>query len=142
LAALWQDAFFQIKEVDIGLAADVGTLQRLPKIVGNDSLVRELSYTARRMMADEALQMGLVSKVCPDKEALLAAALEVAKTIAEKSPIAVQGTKINLIYSRDHSVASGLHYMQTWNAAMLQSDDLMKAAVASMTKEKPLFAKL
>ncbi|KAI0241883.1 Delta(3,5)-Delta(2,4)-dienoyl-CoA isomerase, mitochondrial [Lamellibrachia satsuma] len=137
-----QDAWFQIKEVDIGLAADVGTLQRLPKIVGNDSLVRELTYTARRMMSDEAQQCGLVSRTFPDKESMVTGALETAALIALKSPVAVQGTKINLVYSRDHSVDESLRYIAAWNQCMLQSEDLVKAVTAVMEKTPPVFSKL
>nr|XP_046245966.1 delta(3,5)-Delta(2,4)-dienoyl-CoA isomerase, mitochondrial isoform X3 [Scatophagus argus] len=140
-----QDAWFQVKEVDIGLAADVGTLQRLPKVIGSRSLVNELALTARKMYADEAKSSGLVSRVFADKEAMLAGALEMAVEIAARSPVAVQGTKINLIYSRDHSVAEGLDYMATWNMSMLQTQDVMKSAQASMEKKSPkmvVFSKL
>ncbi|XP_060254047.1 delta(3,5)-Delta(2,4)-dienoyl-CoA isomerase, mitochondrial isoform X1 [Ovis aries] len=106
-----RDSFFQVKEVDVGLAADVGTLQRLPKVIGNQSLVNELAYTARKMMADEALESGLVSRLFPDKETMLDAAFTLAAEISSKSPVAVQSTKINLIYSRDHSVTESLNYM-------------------------------
>jgi len=132
-----QDAFFQVKEIDLGLAADLGTLQRLPKIVGSDSLVRELALTARKMFADEAARVGLVSRVLPDKESLLAAALETASLIASKSPVAIQGTKHHLNYARDHSVQESLHYMATWNAAMLQSNDMVVASMASMDRSAP-----
>ncbi|KAK2181803.1 hypothetical protein NP493_375g01048 [Ridgeia piscesae] len=137
-----QDAWFQIKEVDIGLAADVGTLQRLPKIVGNDSLVRELAYTARKMMSDEAWQCGLVSRIFPDKESMVTSALDVAALIASKSPVAVQGSKVNLVYSRDHSVDESLRYIAAWNQCMLQSDDLVKAVTAAIEKTPPVFSKL
>ncbi|XP_037631423.1 delta(3,5)-Delta(2,4)-dienoyl-CoA isomerase, mitochondrial-like [Sebastes umbrosus] len=132
-----QDAWFQIKEVDIGLAADVGTLQRLPKVIGSRSLVNELALTARKMYADEAKSSGLVSRVFADKEAMMAAALEMAGEIAGRSPVAVQGTKINLVYSRDHSVVDGLNYMATWNMSMLQTQDVMKSAAAAMEKKSP-----
>ncbi|XP_056297475.1 delta(3,5)-Delta(2,4)-dienoyl-CoA isomerase, mitochondrial [Pseudoliparis swirei] len=132
-----EDAWFQVKEVDIGLAADVGTLQRLPKVIGSRSLVNELALTARKMFADEAKSSGLVSRVFPDKEAMMAAALELAGEIAGRSPVAVQGTKINLIYSRDHSVAEALDYMATWNMSMLQTQDVMKSAQATMEKKSP-----
>ncbi|XP_013871376.1 delta(3,5)-Delta(2,4)-dienoyl-CoA isomerase, mitochondrial [Austrofundulus limnaeus] len=132
-----QDAWFQVKEVDIGLAADVGTLQRLPKVIGSRSLVNELALTARKMYADEAKSSGLVSRVFADQEALMAGALEVAGEIAARSPVAVQGTKLNLIYSRDHSVAEGLHYMAAWNMSMLQTQDVMKSAQAAMEKKSP-----
>ncbi|XP_077048987.1 LOW QUALITY PROTEIN: delta(3,5)-Delta(2,4)-dienoyl-CoA isomerase, mitochondrial [Agelaius phoeniceus] len=106
-----QDASFQVKEVDMGLAADVGTLQRLPKIVGSQSLVNELALTARVMRAPEALSCGLVSRVLPDKETLLDVALGVASAIAARSPVAVQGTKINLVYARDRPVSEGLQHV-------------------------------
>merc|ERR1711894_858417 len=136
------DAWFQVKEVDVGLAADVGTLQRLPKVVGNDSLVRELCYTARKMYAQEALQFGLVSRIFENKEDMVKSAIELATDISSKSPVAVQGTKVNLVYSRDHSVREGLEYVAQWNMSMLQSEDLIKAAMASMQKQKAKFSKL
>ncbi|KAM9317906.1 delta(3,5)-Delta(2,4)-dienoyl-CoA isomerase, mitochondrial isoform 2-T2 [Pholidichthys leucotaenia] len=132
-----QDAWFQVKEIDIGLAADVGTLQRLPKVIGSSSLVNELALTARKMYADEAKSCGLVSRVFADKEAMMAAALEMAGEMAARSPVAVQGTKINLVYARDHSVADGLKYVATWNMSMLQTEDVIKSAQASMEKKSP-----
>lgn len=136
------DAYFQIKEVDLGLAADVGTLQRLPKVVGNDSLVRELVYTARKFSAKEAHELGMLSDVFESKEAAESAGLSLAELIASKSPVAVQGSKVNLVYSRDHTVENSLEYATTWNSAMLQSEDVLKATQALMTKEKPVFSKL
>lgn len=86
-------------------------MQRFPKIVGNDSLIRELVYTARKFDANEAHNLGLVSRIFQDQEALLNSAIETAKVIASKSPVAVQSSKVNLIYSRDHSVDEGLKYI-------------------------------
>ncbi|ELT88828.1 hypothetical protein CAPTEDRAFT_153757 [Capitella teleta] len=139
-----KDAFFQIKEVDIGLAADVGTLQRLPKIVGNDSLVRELVYTARRFQSDEALSFGLVSRVFPDRDACVSGAIEMAELIASKSPVAVTGSKVNLVYSRDHTVQEGLDFVASasWNGCMVQTKDVMEAVMASMQKSTAKFSKL
>lgn len=105
------DAYFQIKEVDIGLAADVGTLQRFPKVVGSDSLARELVYTARKYPATEALESGFISRMLDNKENLLNKAIEIAENIANKSPVAVQGSKISMVYSRDHSVQEGLDHI-------------------------------
>lgn len=119
------------------MAADVGTLQRLPKVIGSTSLVRELAYTARKMFSDEALSCGLVNRVFPDQDSLMSGAVEMAVNIASKSPVAVQGTKHNLNFSRDHSVQEGLDYMVTWNAAMLQSEDVKLAAMASMDRNGP-----
>ncbi|XP_077336470.1 delta(3,5)-Delta(2,4)-dienoyl-CoA isomerase, mitochondrial isoform X2 [Lithobates pipiens] len=132
-----QDAWFQVKEVDVGLAADVGALQRLPSVIGSRSLVSELALTARKMMSDEALSSGLVSRVFPDKSSLMLASFDLASEIASRSPVAVQGTKINLIYSRDHSVQEGLDYMATWNMSMLQTEDIMKSAQAVLQKKSP-----
>ncbi|XP_053908913.1 delta(3,5)-Delta(2,4)-dienoyl-CoA isomerase, mitochondrial [Cuculus canorus] len=140
-----EDAWFQVKEVDIGLAADVGTLQRLPKILGSQSLVNELAFTARKLLAPEALTCGLVSRVFPDKETLLDGALDLASAIAARSPVAVQGTKVNLLFSRDHPVSDGLRFMATWNMAMLQTEDVLKSAQAALEKRGPesvTFAKL
>ncbi|XP_064258214.1 delta(3,5)-Delta(2,4)-dienoyl-CoA isomerase, mitochondrial [Passer domesticus] len=140
-----QDASFQVKEVDMGLAADVGTLQRLPKIVGSQSLVNELAFTARVMRAPEALSCGLVSRVLPDKATLLQVALEVAAAIAARSPVAVQGTKINLVFSRERPVSEGLQHVATWNMAMLQTEDIPKSVQAALEKKGPEdvpFAKL
>jgi delta(3,5)-delta(2,4)-dienoyl-CoA isomerase len=139
-----QDAWFQVKEVDMGLAADVGTLQRLPKILGNQSLVSELCLTARKMKADEAEKCGLVSAVYETKETMMAGALEMAKDIASKSPVAIQGTKQSLVYSREHTTEEGLDHSARYNMIMLQSEDLMKSAMAQMDKSSPApeFAKL
>jgi len=127
-------AWFTIKEVDVGLAADLGTLQRFPKIIGNDSMARELALSARKFDAAEAKDIGFVSKVYQGKEETLANALSMAKLIAEKSPVAVQGTKIVMNYSREHTIADGLTHIAEWNAAQLQSEDLMKSAQAAMMK--------
>ncbi|KAJ3004851.1 putative enoyl CoA hydratase, partial [Thoreauomyces humboldtii] len=129
-----EDAVFSIKEVDIGLAADIGTLQRLPKVVGNDSWVRELAFTGRTFPATEALAQGLLSKTVP-REQLFATALKTATIIASKSPIAVHGTKEVLNYSRDHSVVEGLHYVSLWNSAMLNTVDVGLAVKANLSRK-------
>jgi enoyl-CoA hydratase len=133
-----EDACFSIKEVDMGMAADVGTLQRLPRIIG-DGMLRELAYTGRHLGAAEAQRIGLVNQVFPSQEALLEGVFALARVIAEKSPIAVAGTKRMLSYMRDHSVADGLEYVATWNAAMLQSADLRLAMAASLNKHTARF---
>merc|ERR1739838_864299 len=135
------DAWFQVKEVDVGLAADVGTLQRLPKIMGSESLVRELCLSARKMFSDEAFQSGVVSRVFADKESLLEGAVDMAALIASKSPVAVQGTKMALVNARDHTVEEGLAYIRMYNTQALQSEDVRISAMAAMNKEKnPTFA--
>lgn len=133
------DAQFAIKEIDIGMAADVGTLQRLPRIIG-DGIMRELAFTGRTLDAEEARSIGLVNRVFADQPSLLEGVLEIARTIAAKSPIAVRGTKEMLRYMRDHRVDDGLQYIATWNAAMLQSADLRVAMTAQMNKQQPEFA--
>jgi Delta3,5-Delta2,4-dienoyl-CoA isomerase len=102
------DAWFQVTEVNIGMAADVGTLQRLPKAIGSQSLVRELCYTARKMKSDEAKDCGLVSRTFESKDEMVKAALALAELIAEKSPLAVQTTKASIVYSMDHTNEEGL----------------------------------
>ncbi|XP_018336060.2 delta(3,5)-Delta(2,4)-dienoyl-CoA isomerase, mitochondrial isoform X2 [Agrilus planipennis] len=137
------DAWFQVKEVDIGMAADVGTLQRLPRVIGSESLARELCFTARKFSADEAFRCGLVSKVFDDKESMLTGLLKTAEEIASKSPVAVQGTKSNIIYSRDHTVQEGLERMIIWNQFMMQSEDFVTALVGQATKDDNImFSKL
>jgi enoyl-CoA hydratase len=133
------DAQFSIKEIDMGMAADVGTLQRLPRIIG-DGIMRELAFTGRNVAADEALRIGLVNRVYDDQAALLDGVFAIAREIAAKSPIAVAGTKEMLSYMRDHRIDDGLGYIATWNAAMLQSEDLRVAVAAHMSKQKPTFA--
>lgn len=135
------DAFFSIEEINIGMTADVGTLQRLPKLIA-PSIAAELAYTGRRFSAEEALRFGLVSELADSREDLLARAMTMAREIAAKSPLAIAGIKRNLVYSRDHSVADGLDYIATWNSGMLRGDDLTKAATAAMSKKQAVFADL
>lgn len=132
------DAQFAIKEIDVGMAADVGTLQRLPHIIG-DGMMREMAYTGRTVHGEEAQRIGLVNSLYADQEALMAGVFDIARSIAQKSPIAVQGSKEMIRYMRDHSVADGLNYIATWNAAMLQSEDLRVAMAAHMSKQIPKF---
>ncbi|MFC0184432.1 crotonase/enoyl-CoA hydratase family protein [Pseudarcicella hirudinis] len=132
------DAYFCIKEIDMGMVADFGTLQRLPKLI-SDGLCRELAYTGRKMYAEEAEKSGLVNKVFQDKNMLLEEVLKIARNIAEKSPLSVRGTKENILYARDHSVADGLNFVATWNAGMILSNDLNEALKAQMAKTVPQF---
>ncbi len=132
------DAYFTIKEIDIGMTADVGTLQRLPKLVG-EGMARELAYTGRNFSAAEAREMRLVNRVFDSREALYAGVQEIAASIAAKSPLSVRGCKEMITYARDHSVADGLNYIATWNAAMLMSKDLQEAMMANMGKRPPVF---
>jgi enoyl-CoA hydratase len=133
------DARFAIREIDMGMAADVGTLQRLPRLIG-DGMLRELAYTGRMVTAEEALAIGLVNRVFDVQAELMAGVLDIARQIAEKSPLAVRGTKQMIRYMRDHRVDDGLEYVATWNAAMLQAADLGEALAAHLDKRKPAFA--
>jgi enoyl-CoA hydratase len=132
------DAWFTIKEIDIGMVADVGTLQRLPRLIG-EGMARELAYTARKFDAAEAKDMRLVNRVFESAEALRAGVREIAAQIAAKSPLSVRGVKEMISYARDHTVADGLNYVATWNAAMLMSADLQSAMMAGMSKTAPSF---
>ena len=133
-----KNAFFCIQEINIGMAADVGTLQRLPKIIP-DSKMREMAYTGRRMYADEAKETGLVSDTYESQEEMLAAANELAKVIASKSPVAIYGLKAVMNYSRDHSVSEGLEYNALWSGAMLSQKDMTEAITANMEKRDASF---
>jgi enoyl-CoA hydratase len=127
------DAFFAVQEITIGMAADLGTLQRLPKIVPQ-AIAREMAYTGERMGAERALAIGLVNAVLPDAAALLDRAMTLAKTIASKSPLAIAGTKLALNHARDHSTASALHQMTLLQSAIFDTGE-MAAAIAGW-KEK------
>ena len=132
------DAYFCIKEIDIGMTADVGTLQRLPRLVG-EGMARELAYTGRHLPATEAREIHLVNRVFDTREALYAGVQGIAVGIAAKSPLSIRGTKEMINYARDHTVADGLNYIATWNAAMLMSQDLQEAMTANATKRPPVF---
>jgi enoyl-CoA hydratase len=135
------DAFFCIQEINIGMTADLGTLQRLPKIIPS-GMARELAYTGRRLPAQRALQIGLVNEVFPDHAALLAGVMQVAREIAERSPLAICGTKEMLNYTRDHSVQDGLRYMAAWQSGMFQPGDMVEAFAAKAEKRAPAFEDL
>ena len=130
------DAFFCIQEINIGMAADVGTLQRLPYLIP-EGIVRELAYTGRRFTADEALRYGLVNAVFDTHEAAIDNALSVAGEIADKAPLAVTGAKEVLNYNRDHTVEESLNYTALWNSAMNFSDDMMEAFKSKTENRDP-----
>jgi delta(3,5)-delta(2,4)-dienoyl-CoA isomerase len=131
-----------VKEVDIGLAADIGTLARLPKIVGSTSWVKDVCLTARDFSAQEALSVGFVSRVLEDKAAAVREALQLAATLASKSPVAVQGTKELLNYGREHGTADSLRYTSVWNSVAVQSRDFSDALTSGLKKKRPTFEKL
>jgi len=133
-----KDAFFCIQEVNIGMAADIGTLQRLPRVIP-EGKVRELAYTGRRMPAGEALEAGLVNKVYESHEEMVSGLKEMAAVIASKSPLAVYGTKAILNFSRDHTIAEGLEYNALWSGAMLPQEDMAEAMMSNIEKREPEF---
>ncbi len=133
-----EDAWFCIHEINIGMTADVGTLQRLPKLIP-EGIVRELAYTGDRMPAARAKEVGLVNEVYADHETMLDGVLEIAQRIASRSPLAVHGSKEMINYTRDHSVADSLQYMAAWQTGMFQPTDLMESFGAQMEKRDPTY---
>jgi len=133
-----KDASFSIKETQIGIVADLGTLQRLNKIVGN-GIAREMAFTASDLSAERALQVGFVNAVYENKEALLEAGRALAARIASLSPLVVQGTKVVLNYAEEHSVEDSLFQVALWNAAFIKSDDAVEAMMAFMEKRPAKF---
>lgn len=131
-----EDAYFSIREIDIGMVADVGTLQRLPKLIP-DGVVRELAYTGRNMDAEEAREVGFVNRVFEDRDTMMHEVTAIARNIASKSPLAVRGSKEMLLYSRDHSVQEGLNYVATWNSGMLSVADV-EAGIKAQAEKKPV----
>jgi enoyl-CoA hydratase len=135
------DAFFCIQEINIGMAADVGTLQRLPKLVP-PGVVAEMAYTGRRMPAARAKEVGLVNEVYPDHATMLDAVLATAAEIASKSPLAVWSSKRSMAYAREHSTADGLEQIAVWNASMLDPADMAEAFTAQVEKRTPNYRDL
>jgi len=129
---------FSIRETRMAIVADLGTLQRLPGIIGRGQLA-ELAFTGEDFGAERAAAMQLVNRVLPDGDATLAAARECAEKIAANSPVAVQGTKRVLDYCAGKSVEDGLRYVAAWNAAYLLTEDLQEAVQAFLEKRKPSF---
>ena len=135
------DAFFCIQEINIGMVADVGTLQRLPKLIPF-AVVKEMAYTGRRLPAQRALAYGLVNEVFDNADAMLAAALQCAKEIASKPPIAIWGTKQAVTYARDHSVEDSLRQMGWLQGAIWSNSHVRESIVAMKEKRAGAFAPL
>jgi enoyl-CoA hydratase/carnithine racemase len=132
------DAVFSIRETRMGIIADLGTLQRLPYIIGH-GWFRELALTGRDFTAAEALRMNLITRICDDREALYAEAKKLALQIAACPPLTVQGVKDVILYSRDHGIEAGLNYVAQKNTAALPSEDVVEAVTAFMEKRPPKF---
>lgn len=136
-----KDAVFCVKEIDLAIVADIGTLQRLPALVGHGRAL-EMALTARAVDADEAFRIGLATSVFESPSLLQTRAFALAKTLAAKSPLAAQGTKAACLHARDHSVREGLEYVANLNASRLRSADLAEATRARFERRAPAFAKL
>ena len=130
-----EDAWFCIQEINIGMTADVGTLQRLPKIIP-EGVARELAYTGRRMSAKKAYEVGLVNQIFSTHEELVEGVLDIAGEIATKSPLAIWGTKESINFTRDHSVADSLNFIATWQAGMYQPQDMASVFEAQSKNEE------
>ncbi|MGY8873264.1 MAG: crotonase/enoyl-CoA hydratase family protein [Pseudomonadales bacterium] len=133
-----KDAFFTVKETELGMTADLGTLQRLPQLVA-PGLARELAYTGRKMLATEAVTSGFVNEVFDDQDQMLSGVMKIAELISQRSPLAVTGCKQMINYARDHSTADSLSYMATWQAGMFQPADMMQTFAAKMSGKQPDF---
>jgi enoyl-CoA hydratase len=128
------DAFFVVQEINIGMTADVGTFPRLCNLMPQ-GWVRELAYSGRSLPAQKAKEIGLVNEVFATQEEMLAHVMALAKEIAEKSPLAVHGSKVMINYARDHSIADGLDYIATWQAGMYNPEvDMRESFVAKKTR--------
>ena len=128
-----EDAFFKIAEVDIGIAADVGTLQRLPSLIPLASL-RELAFTGRKFDSSEAKSLGLVNEVFESQETLADEVRKIAQNIAKKSPLVTRVIKKQINYARDHSVRDSLEFHATWNASLISGKDMQEAMTSYMNK--------
>ena len=128
-----EDAFFKIAEVDIGIAADVGTLQRLPSLIPLASL-RELAFTGRKFDSSEANSLGLVNEVFESQETLADEVRKIAQNIAKKSPLVTRVIKKQINYARDHSVRDSLEFHATWNASLISGKDMQEAMTSYMNK--------
>ncbi|MCE2511077.1 MAG: crotonase/enoyl-CoA hydratase family protein [Acidimicrobiia bacterium] len=135
------DAWFSIHEINIGMTADVGTLQRLPKLIP-PGVAREYAYTGRRMPAPRARQLGLVNEVFDDHDSMMGAVMDIAAEIASKSPLAIHGTKEAINYSRDHSVEDSLRHIALWQSGMFHPGDLEESFRAHAEGRTPSYEDL
>lgn len=136
-----EDAFFCIKETDLGMTADVGTMQRLPHLIPQ-GMMRELAYTGAKLSAQKAKEIGLVNEIYPDQESMLQAVGAIALEISKRSPLAIAGCKEMINYTRDHSVQDSLKYMATWQSGMFRPEDMMKTFTAKAQQMDPDFEDL
>jgi len=136
-----EDGYFRIEEINIGMMADVGSLQRLPRILP-EGVVRELAYLGTSLTVERAERLGFIAAVHPDPDALLAAALDMAHAIAAKAPLAISGSKAAITYARDHSVAEGLEWAAVMQGSIWNTADVLAAIQARMSGQPAEFAAL
>jgi enoyl-CoA hydratase len=134
-----RDARFSVREVKVAIVADLGSLQRLPRIIGHGH-TRELAFTGKDIDAERALRIGLVNDVLADEPELLARAREMARQIADNPPLVVQGIKQVLAFGEERRLREGERFVAVWNSAFLASRDLMEAMTAFMEKRSPRFS--
>lgn len=134
-------AFFSIQEINLGMMADLGTLQRLPKLIP-EGIVRELAYTGDRLSAERARVLGLVNDLFETEEQMLEQAMAVARKIAEHPPLAIAATKEAITYVRDHSIADALRQAATWQAAIFSQSDLAESFQSKKEDRLPVFGNL
>ena len=136
-----KDAFFLIEEINVGLAADIGTIQRLPKLIPA-GIAREWTMLGEKVSADRAKEVGLVSSLHDNHDEMMKNAFEIAEKLASKTPLAMWVTKETLNYSRDHTVKESLENVALWNAATLHKEDVMSTMMSKMQKKKPEYRNL
>lgn len=136
-----RDAYFTVKETQLGMTADLGTLQRLPKLIPM-GVAKELAYTGRAFNADEALSVGFINQIFDDQQRLLDGVFDIARQIAANSPVAVSGTKQMINYAIDHSIQDSLEYMATWQSGMFQMEDVQTAMQAQKQRQSPSYEPL
>ena len=134
-----EDAYFSIREVRVGLTADIGTLQRIGRIM-NPSAANEMAFTGADYKAAQMKEWGFLSHIYKDKDTLLGEARRMAEQMAANSPLVLHGIKNTLKYARDHTVAESMEQIQLWNAAFIDSPDLAEAMAAFFEKRKPVFS--
>ena len=132
------DAYFTVKETALGLVADLGTLQRLPKIIPY-AHAADMAYTGKHLSGVDAKRIHLVNDSFSDKASMIEAAQKLAENIAQHSPLVIRGIKETLLHARDNTVEDGLKYIANFNAAFLSEDDIQAAFMAKMQKSKPEF---
>ncbi len=135
------DAFFTVQEIHIGMAADLGVLQRLQRVMPQ-GLARQLAYTGERLGADRALASGLVNAVWPDTATLHTQAQALAADIAAKCPLAVSVSKRALNFARDHGTAQALEQMCLLQSATFDIQEMGRAIAAWKAKRGAEWAPL